>query len=156
MAAVFKKDTKEKNQKKAEAKKRKAEQQEQQEQQEPVDDSLVGVNAQNEPSAGANPDLQPGQLPMQQAAEPSLQGLQAEPGLQGLQAGPGLQGIQAEPGSQDMQAEPGLQAQPQVQHLTLEHDTSNQVDICPPKDFAAEPKTDESAATVDQHQPALS
>lgn len=128
-AAVFKKDTKEKNQKKAEAKKRKAEQQEQQE---PVDDSLVGTNVQNEPGAAANLDLQPGQLPVQQPAEPGLQ---------------------------DIQAEPGMQAQPQLPRPALERDASNQEGIGRLKDSGTEPETDGLAATIDtgfQHQPALS
>ena len=66
---MFKKDTKEKNQKKAEAKKRKAEQQEQQE---PVDDNLAVTNTHGEPIVAAH---LPGeaQLPSQQPAQPCLQ-----------------------------------------------------------------------------------
>lgn len=72
LSAVFKKDTKEKNQKKAEAKKRKAEQQEQQEQQEPVDDKLAVTNTHSEPTAATH---LPGeaQLPTEQPAQPCLE-----------------------------------------------------------------------------------
>ena len=69
MTAVFKKDTKEKNQKKAEAKKRKAEQQEQQE---PVDDNMAVTDAQGDPTAATHL-LEGAQLPVQQPAQPSLQ-----------------------------------------------------------------------------------
>ena len=74
LAAVFKKDTKEKNQKKAEAKKRKAEQQEQQE---PVDDNLAGMNEQGDPTPVTDLPLQPAQMPTQQPAEPCPQQVQA-------------------------------------------------------------------------------
>lgn len=69
LIAVFKKDTKEKNQKKAEAKKRKAEQQEQQE---PVDDNIAVTNAEGNPTAATHL-LEGAQLPVQQPAQPSLQ-----------------------------------------------------------------------------------
>lgn len=75
VTAVFKKDTKEKNQKKAEAKKRKAEQQEQQE---PVDDDLAMATAQDEPTAAVTLLLQPEQLPAQQPAQPGLSHIQAQ------------------------------------------------------------------------------
>ena len=68
---MFKRDTKEKNQKKAEAKKRKAEQQEQQEQQEPVDDNLAGTT---QDGLTACTDLpREAQLSIQQPAQPCLQ-----------------------------------------------------------------------------------
>lgn len=75
LTAVFKKDTKEKNQKKAEAKKRKAEQQEQQD---PVDDNLAMTSAHDEPAAAVGLLLQPEQLPAQQPAQPCLSQIQAQ------------------------------------------------------------------------------
>lgn len=76
MIAVFKKDTKEKNQKKAEAKKRKAEQQEQQEQeQEPLYDNMADTNEQSRQYSVADlgtteEQPQPAQLQMHQLAQP--------------------------------------------------------------------------------------
>lgn len=69
LTAVFKKDTKQKNQKKAEAKKRKAEQQEQQE---PVDDNMAVTSAQDNLTTAVNL--------LQQSEQP------AQPGLSHLQA----------------------------------------------------------------------
>ena len=66
--AVFKKDTKEKNQKKAEAKKRKAEQIEQQQQQEPSTDDVADMD-QGTPFSTFASDHQPAQLEAQLSAE---------------------------------------------------------------------------------------
>lgn len=63
---VFKKDTKEKNQKKAEAKKRKAEQQEQQQQEPDMDD----MNEQEGPDSAFGSDQQPIQMESQLASQP--------------------------------------------------------------------------------------
>lgn len=65
---VFKKDTKEKNQKKAEAKKRKAEQIEQQHQQEPSTDDVADMDQGGPVSASAS-DQQPAQMEAQMSAE---------------------------------------------------------------------------------------
>ncbi len=64
--AVFKKDTKEKNQKKAEAKKRKAEQIEQQQQQEPSTDDVADMDQGDPVSAFAS---KPAQMEAQLSAE---------------------------------------------------------------------------------------
>ena len=66
--AVFKKDTKEKNQKKAEAKKRKAEQIEQQQQQEPSMDNVIDMD-QGDPVSTFASDQQPAQMEAQLSAE---------------------------------------------------------------------------------------
>ena len=66
--AVFKKDTKEKNQKKAEAKKRKAEQIEQQQQQEPSTDDVADMDKGDPVSAFAS-NQQPAQMETQLSAE---------------------------------------------------------------------------------------
>ncbi len=66
--AVFKKDTKEKNQKKAEAKKRKAEQIEQQQQQEPSTDDVADMD-QGDPVSTFASDQQPAQMEAQLSAE---------------------------------------------------------------------------------------
>lgn len=65
---VFKKDTKEKNQKKAEAKKRKAEQIEQQQQQEPSTDDVADMD-QGDPVSAFAPNQQPAQVEAQLSAE---------------------------------------------------------------------------------------
>ena len=66
--AVFKKDTKEKNQKKAEAKKRKAEQIEQQQQQEPGTDDVADMD-QGDPVSSFASNQQPAQMEAQLSAE---------------------------------------------------------------------------------------
>lgn len=66
--AVFKKDTKEKNQKKAEAKKRKAEQIEQQQQQEPSTDDVADMD-QGDPVCAFASNQQPAQMEAQLSAE---------------------------------------------------------------------------------------
>lgn len=71
-SAVFKKDTKEKNQKKAEAKKRKAEQQEQQQQQqEPGVDDMADMH-QGDPDSALASDLQPAETEVQLSSEQRL------------------------------------------------------------------------------------
>ncbi len=69
LLAVFKKDTKEKNQKKAEAKKRKAEQQEQQQQQDPGMDDMADTEQLDPDSAFAS-DQQPARMEAQPSLEP--------------------------------------------------------------------------------------